>query len=249
MGMTMMERTDVMVAAVGRGGIEKYLTAGQADLLGQIMQPKKAKAGMTLFMEGEQAGQLYYIRSGRVQLRKSTEDGKELILSIQQNGDIIGEFSGLGGEEYTYTAEIVEAGELGVIRVKDLEQLLVQHGDLAVQFMKWMGTNQRIQQSRFRDLLLYGKTGALASTLIRASNSCGVKVPGGIMINMKLNHTVLAEMVGATRESVNRMLSSLKEQGTMDVLDGKLVIRDMEELRSMCGCPTYGRCPQEICRL
>ena len=50
------------------------------------MQPKRVKSGYSLFLEGDEAGYLYYIRSGRVKMTKSTEDGKEIILSIQQKG-------------------------------------------------------------------------------------------------------------------------------------------------------------------
>ena len=69
------------------------------------------------------------------------------------------------------------------------------------------------------------------------------------MLDMKLNHTDLAEMIGATRESVTRMLGAWKEQGTLDMMDGKLMIRDLSTLRCMCGCPTFPSCPVELCRL
>ncbi|MFM9282118.1 Crp/Fnr family transcriptional regulator [Paenibacillus jiagnxiensis] len=236
-------------AQAERTGIDLFLTKEHIELLKSIMTWKKVKAGSTLFMEGEAAGQLYYIRSGRVKLRKSTEDGKELLLTIQRRGDLIGEFGGLGGEEHNYTAETADACEVGVIQGKELEGLMTRHGDLAVQFIKWFGLKQRIMESRFRDLLLYGKTGALASTLIRASNTCGVKNEDGILLNIKLNHTELGEMIGATRESVNRMLTSLKEQGTIEMKEGKINILQMEDLRMMCGCPEEGHCPNEICRL
>lgn len=213
------------------------------------MQSKRVKAGYSLFLEGDEAGYLYYLRSGRVKMTKSTEDGKEIILSIQQKGDLIGEFGGIGGQTHSYSAEMTEKGELAIISLGDLEGVLSKHGDLALKFLQWMALSQRITQSRFRDLLLYGKAGALASTLIRASNSYGRFTPEGIVLDMKLNHTELAEMIGATRESVTRMLGAWKEQGTLDTQDGKLMIRDLGALRSMCGCPTFPSCPEEMCRL
>ncbi|MGW8959834.1 Crp/Fnr family transcriptional regulator [Paenibacillus sp. NPDC055715] len=234
---------------VERSGIQLFLTEEHFGLLKDLMSWKKVKAGITLFREGEESEQLYYIHSGHVKLRKSTEDGKELILTIQHQGDLIGEFSGMDGEEYSCTAETADACELGVVRVQDLESLLSKNGAMGLQFIQWMAMKQRIMQSRFRDLLLYGKAGALASTLIRASNTCGVAVKDGILLNMKLSHTELGEIIGATRESVNRMLSSLKEQGTLDTRDGKIVIHDLKVLRVMCSCPSYGPCAHEICRL
>ncbi|WP_256704353.1 Crp/Fnr family transcriptional regulator [Paenibacillus sp. FSL R5-0766] len=231
------------------GGILSFVTSEQWGLIEAKMQPKRVKSGYSLFLEGDEAGYLYYIRSGRVKMTKSTEDGKEIILSIQQSGDLIGEFGGIGGMNHSYSAEMAEKGELAIISLSDLESILSKHGDLALKFLQWMALSQRITQSRFRDLLLYGKAGALASTLIRASNSYGRVTPDGIVLDMKLNHTDLAEMIGATRESVTRMLGAWKEQGTLDMMDGKLMIRDLAALRCMCGCPTFPSCPVELCRL
>lgn len=245
---TYMQRVDGK-QGTGRQGIHVFLNDDQFALLQTIMTWKKVKAGNTLFMEGEEAGQLYYIHSGRIKLRKSTEDGKELILTIQRKGDVIGDFGGFGSEDYNSTAETADACEVGVIQVKELEGLIAKHGDLGLQFVKWYNLKQRIMESRFRDLLLYGKAGALASTLIRACNTCGTQDEDGITLSMKLNHTELGEMIGATRESVNRMLNSFKEQGILDTKEGKIVVRNLEDLRFLCGCPEQGHCPNEICRL
>ncbi|MCG7379197.1 Crp/Fnr family transcriptional regulator [Paenibacillus sp. ACRSA] len=231
------------------GGILSFVTAEQWASIETMMQPKRVKSGYSLFLEGDEAGYLYFIRSGRVKLTKSTEDGKEIILSIQQKGDLIGEFGGIGGQMHSYSAEMTDKGELAIISLSELESVLSKDGDLALKFLQWMALAQRITQSRFRDLLLYGKAGALASTLIRASNSYGKMTPDGIVLEMKLNHTELAEMIGATRESVTRMLGAWKEQGTLDTLEGKLIIRDLAALRCMCGCPTVPSCPTELCRM
>jgi CRP/FNR family cyclic AMP-dependent transcriptional regulator len=60
---------------------------------------------------------------------------------------------------------------IGIIQLSDLEILIWQHGDLSVEFMQWMDLMHRLTQTRFRNLLLFGKPGALCSVLIRLSNS------------------------------------------------------------------------------
>lgn len=67
--------------------------------------------------------------------------------------------------------------------------------------MKWMGIHHRLTQTKFRDLMMYGKPGALCSTLIRLSNTYGEELDdGGVLINKKITHTDLSNMIGATRE-------------------------------------------------
>lgn len=231
------------------GGIAPFLSDSNFKKLSELMYKKTAAAGTYLFWEGETAGKLYYIHSGKVKLRKSTEDGKDFILSILKKGDLIGEFGLDDQAVHSFSAEVTEDAEIGIIQEKDLEVLLYQHGDFAVEFMRWMGLMQRSMQSKFRDLLLYGKPGALVSTLIRMSNSYGTPCKEGIRIDLKMTNSEMAELIGTTRESVNRMLSSLKDEGTIGTSGNHLVIHRIEELRRVCNCPSYPTCPKEICRL
>jgi CRP-like cAMP-binding protein len=230
-------------------GADAFFTEEHRKLLEEIMYPKKAKAGSRLFWEGDEAGELYYVRSGRVKLTKTTEEGRTLNLSVLRQGDLVGELGMSGAGTYGCSAVVIKDAELGVIQEKDLEILLFRHGDFAVAFTKWMALQHRITQSKFRDLLLFGKTGALASTLIRLCNTCGVVTKDGIRLTMKLTNTELADFIGATRESVNRMLGDLKAGGIVDMDGGCLVIKSLNELKAMCRCPSFPACPRDICRI
>jgi CRP/FNR family transcriptional regulator len=230
-------------------GIDHFFSAEQFDRLQELMYPKQAEAGSYLFWEGEPTGKLYYIRSGKVKLRKSTEDGKDFILSILQAGDMLCEPEDGMRAVHSFSAEVVENADIGVIQWKDLEILLYRHGDFAIRFLNWMALMHRVTDYKFRDLLLFGKPGALASTLIRLANSYGVAGPDGILIRLKLTNSELADFMGTTRESVNRMLNGLKEEGTIDVRKGRIVIMDLNALRQNCHCPTDPACPKEVCRI
>ncbi|MFD0672401.1 Crp/Fnr family transcriptional regulator [Cohnella sp. GCM10027633] len=234
--------------AANAKGIASFLTEAQFGKLEALMSPKRAKDGNCLFWEGEPANRLIYIRSGKVMLRKTTEDGKSLILTVLQAGDLLGEF-GHGDAVHGYDAEVVDHAELGMIARADLEALLARNGDMAIPFMNWMSLNHRVTESKLRDLLLFGKPGALASTLIRLSNSYGVACADGIRISLKLTNSELADFIGTTRESVNRMLNAMKEEGTIDMHAGRIVVRRLDTLRKICGCPGCPACPNEVCRI
>ena len=253
MAITMMDLTaksaKLTTAEKKENGIRGYISEENFNHLKGIMYPKKAEAGTYLFWEGDAADHLYYIRSGRVKLLKSTEDGKDMIMSIQQKGDLIMEMGGFSESHHHFNAEVLQDAEIGVIQRKDLEILLYRHGDFALEFMSWMSLMHRMTQSKFRDLLLYGKTGALASTLIRLCNSYGTATADGIRIDLKLTNSELADMIGATRESVNRMLGDMKSSGTLMMKQGYMVVKKLSDLKGTCNCPTYPECPIEICRI
>lgn len=205
-------------------------------------------SGSHLFWEGDISDKLYYIKSGRIKLTKSTDEGKELILYMYQAGDMIGQADPFSGTRLGFTAEALEDTEVAAIEHKDLELMICQHCDFAIDFMKWMGTHHRLTQTKVRDLMLYGKPGALCSTLIRLSNTYGelYNEDGAILINKKITHTDLSNMIGATRESVNRMLSDLRKKETIEYEHGMIIIHDLEALQDVCHCEL---CPKEICRI
>lgn len=165
---------------------------------------------------------------------------------LHQQGDLLGQMDPFQDSVHGFSAEITEDAQVGIIQRKDLEVLLWQHGDLAVEFMKWMGMMHRLTQTKFRDLMMFGKPGALCSLLIRLSNSYGKMKDGQIVITLKINNTEMADMIGATRDSVNRMLSDLKKEKVVDYTNGCFIIKDLPYLRDVCHCEN---CPKEICRM
>jgi CRP/FNR family transcriptional regulator len=230
-------------------GICQYISEENNSRFKSIMYPKHIAADSYLFWDGDKTEYLYYVLSGRVKLIKGTEEGKDMMMSIFQKGDLIMEMDGFEVSLHNFSAVVIEDAEIGVIQKKDLEILLQRNGDFALEFMSWMGLMHRITQSKFRDLLMYGKPGALTSTLIRMCNSFGIACEDGIRINIKLTNTELAEIIGATRESVNRMLSELKTEGTITVRNGQIIVHHLSHLREKCNCPTFPVCPIEICRM
>src|SRR5699024_4827480 len=122
-----------------------------------------------------------------------------------------------------------------------------KNASLAVETMKWSSNHMRKFQSKMRDLLLNGKKGALYSTLIRLSNSYGIKQHDGIIIDLPLTNQELAKFCSCTRESVNRMLGELRKQNVLTIYHNKkILIKDIQFLRNENNCEN---CPIEICNI
>ncbi|RKD21685.1 transcriptional regulator [Ammoniphilus oxalaticus] len=200
-----------------------------------------------LYLDGDQAKHLYFIRTGSVKISKTTLEGKELTLYICKPGELIGELALFQSDlTYTTTAMLLEAGTIGVIERIALEELLSNNGRFAVEFMKWMGIAYRRNQSKFRDLVLLGKQGALYSTLIRMTNTYGIPVDNGVQIDLALTNKDLASFIGATRESVNRMLNELRKNKVIDIDNGFITIYNITFLKQFLECDG---CPEDICHI
>ena len=214
--------------------------------LQEIMIDHKVSKDSPLFWENDPADKLYYIKKGRIKVTKTSNDGKVFVLYVFQEGDIVGQLDPYQDSVQAFNGIADEDSVVGVIHKPDLELLLWQYSDLAIDFMKWMGLVSRLTQTKFRDLIMYGKQGALCSTLIRLANTYGEETPDGIVIRHRLTNTDLADYIGAARESVSRMLSSLKKEGAVDIVGGYLVIQDIDYLKDICHCEL---CPKQICRI
>lgn len=226
----------------------EQVSPGFLSQLEQIGTKKKMTVGSVLYIDGDQAEQLFLLESGQVKVTKTTADGKELTLQVFGQGELVG-LAGLFEPNVTYTntATMLESGVVSVIQRSTLEKLLMSNGEYCVEFLRWMGVMNRRMQSKFRDLLLNGKIGALYSTLIRMCNTYGEKREDGIFINLSLTNRDLAQFIGLTRESVNRMLSDLKKLDVIEILpQGYLLIKDLDYLKEAIYCDD---CPPEICQM
>jgi CRP-like cAMP-binding protein len=219
---------------------------GSLEKLAGIMYETKVAAGAYLFWEGDAADKLYFLKEGRVKITKSNDEGKGFILYLHNAGDLFGQVDPFHNSVHSFNAEVMEEAIIGVIQQKDLEVLLWQHGELAVEFMKWMGLMHRLTQTKFRDLMMFGKPGALCSTLIRLCNSYGETTAEGIVITKKLTNSELADMIGATRESVNRMLSDLRKQDIISIENNQIIVKKLDYLQDICHCEN---CPKDMCRI
>lgn len=231
------------------GSLSTVFTEEQLDILASVMHTKKYSAGAYMFWEGDDANAVYWVLKGRIKLRKSTFDGKDLLLSILQPDDMIADIDAWD-TTHRYSAEAIDQVEVGIIPRLQLEMLMCKHGDLAYRYAMWMGLIQRKTESKLRDLLMGGKNGALASTLIRLCNSFGEKQADQIHIDIKLTNNELAELVGTTREGVNRLLATMKKDGILcSEGAGYITVKNIDALKDMAGCPSCPTCPKEICRL
>ncbi|AYA75091.1 Crp/Fnr family transcriptional regulator [Bacillus sp. Y1] len=200
-----------------------------------------------IFQEGMEAEEMYVILSGKVQISKITSDGRELSLRICGKNDICGELTLFThSPKYLLSARVLEDAEIAAINKDVLEKEIFQNSSLALEFLKWMSDHFRKTQTKFRDLVLNGKKGALYSTLIRMTNSYGVEVQNGILIDLPLTNQELANFCGTSRESTNRILNELKKEQIISIKKSKIIVHNLQYLRDEIGCEN---CPKVYCSI
>lgn len=226
--------------------LTRFMSEELLQHLKEHMVWKKVPSGATIFQTGDPTEFLFYIEEGCVKTMKTTSDGQEITFALKGGGDLIGFADVLSDSVQTYGHSAVAFTDtlLGVIHKNDLDTLLVQYPSMSLAFMQWLALEHRIMQTILRDIVLYGKPGALCSILIRLANSYGQTTESGTRISLRLTNQELAHLIGATRESVNRVLCRLKAERVISMDHGHLVIHDLERLKNEARCE---ECPVEIC--
>lgn len=205
------------------------------------------RKGEYLFREGTKAEELYVISSGKIQITKTTAEGRRLCLRISGKNEICGELTLFTDDpRYFYSAEVIEEADVYAIHNERLETALFHDKSLAFEFIKWMSDHVRKTQTKFRDLVLIGRKGALYSTLIRMTNSYGVRQKDGILIDLSLTDQQLADFCGISRESTNRILNDLKRKHVISNIKKKIVVHDLQYLKDAIGCE---ECPVVYCSI
>lgn len=207
---------------VGSDGLARIAT-----ITGEKSFPKKS----IIFHEGDVGDTLYILKSGRVKIAKITEDGREKTLCIMQPGDFFGEMAIFDNLPRSATAEVIDdAATVHTVAKRDFERTLMDHPSIALQIMRDLTRRIRQVNQQVEDLAFKDVHERVASTLSHLSKSEGRQIGSKVLINLKMTHQDLANMVGSSRETVTRALNRLQDEGVISIAHQQITINQPNSL-------------------
>ena len=209
------------------------LAGGELDALLGLTRTRSVATRQEVFHKGDEGDQVFVILRGRLKVLSTSEDGGEVVFGIMDPGEVVGELALLSGERRTATLTAIEPCELLVIERRDFLPFLSGHPEVAAKLLEVLAERLRRVDEFVEDTLFLKLPSRLAKKLLSLSRSYGEKTAGGIRVNIKLSQQELGELVGASRESVNRELRRWVEQGVLSVDGGYVTIHDGERLESL----------------
>ena len=203
--------------------------AASASLLANMVSVKIAK-GTVLFAEGDGGDQLYVIADGKLKLGTSSGDGRENLLSILGPGEMFGELSLFDPGPRTSTATAVTDAKLLSLGQEKLLPWLVENPKVSLQLLASLAQRLRRTNEAVGDLVFSDVPGRVAKALIDLGERFGKKTDEGLFVHHDLTQEELAQLVGASRETVNKALADFAGRNWLK-LDGRAVlITDFERL-------------------
>jgi CRP/FNR family transcriptional regulator/CRP/FNR family cyclic AMP-dependent transcriptional regulator len=188
-------------------------------------------AGEVIFHRGDPGLVLYIIRQGKVKIALTSPDGQELSLALLCPGECFGELALLDGQPRSADATALEAVDAYWLRRSDFIGAVMHHPQIAVQVMQVLARRLRQTDEMVQDLLFLDVHGRVAKKLIELTETHGTRTPEGVRIEMRLTQADLAALVGASRESVNKVMGYLTEKGYISTDRHRTTVTRLTELR------------------
>lgn len=192
-----------------------------------------------LFHKGDEGSQVYVVIRGKLKVLTTSGEGDDVVFSILGPGEVFGEIALLGGTPRTATVTAIDPCELLIIDRRDFLSFLRGHPDVAINLLDVLA--QRIKRvSEFvEDTLFLNLPLRFAKKLLSLSQTYGQPHAQGLRLDLRLSQEEWGDLVGTTRESINKQLRAWTEEGLITMDHGYIVIRDRRELERLAGAIVY----------
>lgn len=205
----------------------------ESPALDQISDKKNTntyKKGSTIFHDGNPSFGLYCVNSGRIKVSKIGNDGKEVIVRIANDGDILGHRSLFSNENYTATAKIIEDSTICFFDKNYIFEVIQHEPTVAMHLIKRLSLAMGEAESKSASIIQKNVRGRLAEMLLGLKKTYGITEGNKTRLNITLTREELASMVGIANETAIRLISEFKEDGLI-IQNGKSIyIADEDKL-------------------
>lgn len=226
---------DEQVSTLGSSPLFAALDPDAQEALRRSMDEVRLSRGQTLFTEGDPGDRLFVVTAGKIKLGRTAPDGRENLLAVLGPGEMFGELSLFDPGPRTATATAVTASTLSAMGHGDLQPWLRDRPEVAGQLLGALARRLRRTNEAMGDLVFSDVPGRVAKALLDMARRFGVEVEDGLRVTHDLTQEELAQLVGASRETVNKALADFAARGFLRLEGRGVVILDLERLTRRAG--------------
>jgi CRP-like cAMP-binding protein len=222
---------DFAVDALGRCPLFSGLGAASRLAIAESLRTRRFRKGEVLFHEGDPGDSLFIIASGAVKVVVPSDEGDEAILATVRRGEFLGELALLDGAPRSASAIALEATETLTLPRDRFSALVAAEPAIRDALLSSLAGELRRLTAHVAELHFLDLTGRLAARLARLAQEHGTRdATGSIRLDAPLTQSDLAAMIGATRQSVNKLLGAFVDEGLLRMDRETIVIPDLEAM-------------------
>lgn len=222
----MAEVSEILSRAGIFQGVEPTAVRTLIEQLDTVNFPR----GTTIFDEGEPGDRLYIIISGKVKLARHSVDGRENLLTVMGPSDMFGELSIFDPGPRTSSAICVTELHAATMDSTMLHNWISEHPEIAEQLLRVLARRLRRTNNSLADLIFTDVPGRVAKALLQLANRFGTQEGTALRVHHDLTQEEIAQLVGASRETVNKALAEFAHRGWIRLEGKSVLISDTERL-------------------
>jgi CRP/FNR family transcriptional regulator, cyclic AMP receptor protein len=199
-----------------------------ASALASALTTRAVVRGHVVFQEGEKGDRLFVVLDGKIKISRAAADGRENLLAVLGPGEMFGELSLFDPGPRTATATAITESTLASLDHDDLRPLLLAQPTVAAQFLRALAERLRRTNEAMADLVFSDVPGRVAKALLDLAERFGDESSDGVLVRHDLTQEELAQLVGASRETVNKALSEFANRGWIRLEGRSVLLLDRE---------------------
>ena len=217
--------------ALGRCHLFAGMSGESLAAIARTLRARRFRRGEVLFHEGDPGDALFVVASGAVKVVVPSDEGEEAILATLRRGDFLGELALLDGAPRSASAVALEATEALALPRDQFLALVAREPAIRDALLASLSRELRRLTTHVAELHFLDLTGRLASRVARLAEEHGERLPdGSIRLDAPLTQSDLAAMIGATRQSVNKLLGEFEADGLLRIERDSIYVPNLERL-------------------
>ncbi|OBF16371.1 Crp/Fnr family transcriptional regulator [Mycobacterium sp. ACS4331] len=198
---------------LARAGIFQGVAPDAVAALARSLEPAVYPRGHTVFREGEPGESLFIITSGKVKIGRRTPDGRENLITLMGPADMFGELALFDPGPRTSTVTTLTEVEVVIMDHAALRSWIRDRPHIAEQLLRVLARRLRRTNDSLSDLIFTDVPGRVAKQLLDLAKRFGVRDGESLRVDHELTQEELAQLVGSSRETVNKALSDFVQRG------------------------------------
>lgn len=186
-----------------------------------------------IYFAQEPSNSIFFLKKGRVKLSRISPDGKEMIIALVNPGEVFGELSILDLEERSDFATTLDDSLICAISKNDFKKFLEKNPELNLKISRLIGFKLRKFSERIEELVFKDANQRVISFILSLAKEHGKKIGDEYFIKPFLKHQDIAKLTACSRQTVNSVLTDLREKKLINFDRRKLIITDFEKLEEL----------------
>ena len=216
---------------IARIPLFERMSPEEREELRGMMSQTTLRRGEVLFNEGDSGDRLYILLTGKVKLGHTSVDGRENLLAVLGPGEVVGELTLFDPGPRSTTATAVATTELLALEHNQLMGFIDSHPTLAKDMLRALAVRLRRTNIALADLVFSDVPGRVAKALLDLAERFGAPTEDGIHVPHDLTQEELAQLVGASRETINQSLAEFVSRGWIRLEGRAVTLIDVERLK------------------